>query len=237
MDDIQFIAGKKQTQEEFFHTFNTLYESGRQIVLTSDRPPQEMTQLEDRLQTRFEWGLMVDVAPPDFETRLAIIKNKAALLGVQLPDDISSFIAENLTANVRQIEGALNKLLAYRDLLGNQVDGEAVSRAVKDMLKKYNEFVPSPGLIVEYICRYYDVDEEQVRGQGRKRDLMEARQTAMYLIRRMTNLSLNDIGKEFGDRDHTTVLHSLDQVEKKMRSDPAYAEKVKEITTNINNKK
>ena len=237
VDDIQFIAGKKQTQEEFFHTFNTLYESGRQIVLTSDRPPREMTQLEDRLQTRFEWGLMVDVAPPDFETRLAIIKNKAALLGVQLPDDISSFIAENLTANVRQIEGALNKLLAYRDLLGNQVDGEAVSRAVKDMLKKYNEFVPSPSLIIEYICRYYDVDEEQVRGQGRKRDLMEARQTAMYLIRRMTNLSLNDIGKEFGDRDHTTVLHSLDQVEKKMRSDPAYAEKVKEITTNINNKK
>ena len=237
VDDVQFIAGKKQTQEEFFHTFNTLYESGRQIVLTSDRPPREMTQLEDRLQTRFEWGLMVDVAPPDFETRLAIIKNKAALLGVQLPDDISSFIAENLTANVRQIEGALNKLLAYRDLLGNQVDGEAVSRAVKDMLKKYNEFVPSPSLIIEYICRYYDVDEEQVRGQGRKRDLMEARQTAMYLIRRMTNLSLNDIGKEFGDRDHTTVLHSLDQVEKKMRSDPAYAEKVKEITTNINNKK
>ena len=237
VDDVQFVAGKEQVQNEFFHTFNTLYEAGRQIVLTSDRPPREMTQLEDRLQTRFEWGLMVDVAPPDFETRLAIIKNKAALLGVQLPDDISSFIAENLTANVRQIEGALNKLLAYRDLLGNQVDGEAVSRAVKDMLKKYNEFVPSPGLIVEYICRYYDVDEEQVRGQGRKRDLMEARQTAMYLIRRMTNLSLNDIGKEFGDRDHTTVLHSLDQVEKKMRSDPAYAEKVKEITTNINNKK
>ena len=237
MDDIQFIAGKIQTQEEFFHTFNTLYESGRQIVLTSDRPPKEITQLEDRLRTRFEWGLMVDVAPPDFETRLAIIKNKAALLGVQLPDDISNFIAENLTANVRQIEGALNKLLAYRDLLGNQVDAAAVSRAVKDMLKKYNEFVPSPALIIEYICRYYDVDEEQVRGQGRKRDLMEARQTAMYLIRRMTNLSLNDIGKEFGDRDHTTVLHSLDQVEKKMRSDPAYAEKVKEITTNINNKK
>lgn len=237
VDDVQFIAGKKQTQEEFFHTFNNLYESGRQIVLTSDRPPSEMTQLEDRLRTRFEWGLLVDVAPPDFETRLAIIKNKAALLGVQLPDDISNFIAENLTANVRQIEGALNKLLAYRDLLGNQVDAAAVSRAVKDMLKKYNEFVPSPALIIEYICRYYDVDEEQVRGQGRKRDLMEARQTAMYLIRRMTNLSLNDIGKEFGDRDHTTVLHSLDQVEKKMRSDPAYAEKVKEITTNINNKK
>ena len=237
IDDVQFIIGKESTQEEFFHTFNTLHNAGKQIVLASDRPAKEIKSLEERLRTRFEWGLMVDVAPPDFETRLAIIKNKAALLGVQLPDDISSFIAENLTANVRQIEGALNKLLAYRDLLGNQVDGEAVSRAVKDMLKKYNEFVPSPALIIEYICRYYDVDEEQVRGQGRKRDLMEARQTAMYLIRRMTNLSLNDIGKEFGDRDHTTVLHSLDQVEKKMRSDPAYAEKVKEITTNINNKK
>ena len=237
VDDIQFVAGKDRTQEEFFHTFNALYEANKQIVLTSDRPPKEIHTLEDRLKTRFEWGLLADIQPPDYETRMAIIKNKAALLGVQLPDDISSFIAENLTANVRQIEGALNKLLAYRDLLGNQVDGEAVSRAVKDMLKKYNEFVPSPSLIIEYICRYYDVDEEQVRGQGRKRDLMEARQTAMYLIRRMTNLSLNDIGKEFGDRDHTTVLHSLDQVEKKMRSDPAYAEKVKEITTNINNKK
>ena len=237
MDDVQFIAGRDSTQEEMFHTFNTLYEDKKQIVFTADRPPKEMLRLEDRLKTRFEWGLLADIQPPDYETRMAIIKNKAALLGVQLPDDISNFIAENLTANVRQIEGALNKLLAYRDLLGNQVDAAAVSRAVKDMLKKYNEFVPSPALIIEYICRYYDVDEEQVRGQGRKRDLMEARQTAMYLIRRMTNLSLNDIGKEFGDRDHTTVLHSLDQVEKKMRSDPAYAEKVKEITTNINNKK
>ena len=237
IDDIQFIAGKDATQEEFFHTFNTLYENHRQIVLTSDRVPSDMLRLEDRLRTRFEWGLIVDVQPPDYETRWAITKNKALSLGLELPDDVCDYIAENITNNVRQIEGALNKLLAYRDLLGNQVDGEAVSRAVKDMLKKYNEFVPSPSLIIEYICRYYDVDEEQVRGQGRKRDLMEARQTAMYLIRRMTNLSLNDIGREFGDRDHTTVLHSLDQVEKKMRSDPAYAEKVKEITTNINNKK
>ena len=237
IDDIQFIAGKESTQEEFFHTFNTLYESKKQIVLTSDRPPRDIATLEDRLKTRFEWGLLADIQPPDYETRMAIIKNKAIRMGVELPEEVLIYVAENVTSNVRQIEGTLNKLLAYRDLLGNQVDGEAVSRAVKDMLKKYNEFVPSPGLIVEYICRYYDVDEEQVRGQGRKRDLMEARQTAMYLIRRMTNLSLNDIGKEFGDRDHTTVLHSLDQVEKKMRSDPAYAEKVKEITTNINNKK
>lgn len=237
VDDIQFIAGKQQTQEEFFHTFNTLYESKRQIVLTSDRPPREMTQLEDRLRTRFEWGLMVDVAPPDFETRLAIIKTKAALLGVQLPDEITGYIAENVTANVRQIEGTLNKILAYRDLLGDKVDEEAVGRAVRDMLKKSNEYVPSPSVIIDYICKYYNLEEDVLRGQSRGREIVNARQIAMYLIRRMTNLSLVDIGKEFGGRDHTTVLHSLDKVEKQMRSEPAFAETVKEITTNINAKK
>ena len=237
MDDIQFIAGKKQTQEEFFHTFNTLYESGRQIVLTSDRPPREMTQLEDRLQSRFVSGLMVDVAPPDFETRLAIIKNKAAMLGVKLPDEIYGYIAENVTANVRQIEGTLNKLLAYRDLLGDQVDEQSVGRAVRDMLQKSNEYIPSPSVIISYICKYFSVEEDVLRGQRRGRNEVNARQIAMYLIRRMTNLSLNDIGKEFGDRDHTTVLHSLDKVEKQMRTDPAFAEVVKEITTNINAKR
>ena len=237
VDDIQFIAGKQQTQEEFFHTFNTLYESGRQIVLTSDRPPREMTQLEDRLRTRFEWGLMVDVAPPDFETRMAIIKTKAALLGVQLPDEISGYIAENVTANVRQIEGTLNKILAYRDLLGDQVDEEAVSRAVRDMLKKSNEYIPSAEVITEYICKYYNMDASVLYSQSRSRDVVNARNIAMYLIRRMTNLSLVDIGKKFGGRDHSTVLHSLDNVEQKMRSDPAFAEIVKEITTNINSKR
>ena len=237
VDDIQFIAGKKQTQEEFFHTFNTLYESGRQIVLTSDRPPREMTQLEDRLQSRFVSGLMVDVAPPDFETRLAIIKNKAAMLGVKLPDEIYGYIAENVTANVRQIEGTLNKLLAYRDLLGDQVDEQSVGRAVRDMLQKSNEYIPSPSVIISYICKYFSVEEDVLRGQRRGRNEVNARQIAMYLIRRMTNLSLNDIGKEFGDRDHTTVLHSLDKVEKQMRTDPAFAEVVKGITTNINAKR
>lgn len=237
VDDIQFIAGKQQTQEEFFHTFNTLYESGRQIVLTSDRPPREMTQLEDRLRTRFEWGLMVDVAPPDFETRMAIIKTKAALLGVQLPDEISGYIAENVTANVRQIEGTLNKILAYRDLLGDQVDEEAVSRAVRDMLKKSNEYIPSAEVITDYICKFYNMDSSVLYSQSRSRDVVNARNIAMYLIRRMTNLSLVDIGKKFGGRDHSTVLHSLDNVEQKMRSDPAFAEVVKEITTNINSKR
>ena len=236
VDDIQFIAGKQQTQEEFFHTFNTLYESGSQIVLTSDRPPREMMQLEDRLRTRFEWGLMVDVAPPDFETRMAIIKTKAALLGVQLPDEISGYIAENVTANVRQIEGTLNKILAYRDLLGDQVDEQAVSRAVRDMLKKSNEYIPSADVITEYICKYYNMEPSVLYSQSRSRDVVNARNIAMYLIRRMTNLSLVDIGKIFGGRDHSTVLHSLENVEKKMRSDPAFAEVVKEITTNINSK-
>ena len=208
-----------------------------QIVLTSDRPPREMTQLEDRLQSRFVSGLMVDVAPPDFETRLAIIKNKAAMLGVKLPDEIYGYIAENVTANVRQIEGTLNKLLAYRDLLGDQVDEQSVGRAVRDMLQKSNEYIPSPSVIISYICKYFSVEEDVLRGQRRGRNEVNARQIAMYLIRRMTNLSLNDIGKEFGDRDHTTVLHSLDKVEKQMRTDPAFAEVVKEITTNINAKR
>ena len=235
VDDIQFIAGKKQTQEEFFHTFNTLYESGRQIVLTSDRPPREMTQLEDRLQTRFEWGLMVDVAPPDFETRLAIIKNKAALLGVQLPDDISNFIAENLTANVRQIEGVLNKILAYSDLMG-VMDEEAIMKALEDVVKNSNEYIPTPESIIEYISKYFGIEPDVLQGQSRSRDITNARQIAMYLIRRMTNLSLKDIGKALGNRDHSTVMHSLEKVEAQMRSDPAFAETVKEITTNINAK-
>ena len=237
VDDIQFIAGKIQTQEEFFHTFNTLYESGKQIVLTSDRPPREMTQLSDRLMSRFESGLMVDVAPPDFETRLAIIHNKAALLGVKLPDEVMDYIAENVTTNVRQLEGTLNKILAYRDLLGDQVDEESVGRAVRDMLKRSNEYVPSPKVIISYICSYYNIDEETLRGQSRSRDVVAARQLAMYLIRRMHATSLDGIGKEFGNRDHSTILHSLDKVEKQMQTDPKFAERVKEITTNISSKR
>ena len=237
VDDIQFIAGKKQTQEEFFHTFNNLYESGRQIVLTSDRPPSEMTQLEDRLRTRFEWGLLVDVAPPDFETRLAIVKNKAALLGMELPDKISAYIAENVTANVRQLEGTINKILAYKDLLGNDADEETVTRAMQDILKRSNEYIPTPEAILEYISKYYSLEESVIRGQQRIRDAVQARQIAMYLIRSMTNLSLDDIGKVFDNRDHSTVLYSIQQVEKKMKKEPAFAETVKEIKTNINSKR
>ena len=234
MDDIQFIAGKIQTQEEFFHTFNSLYEAGKQIVLTSDRPPREMTKLEDRLRTRFEWGLMVDVTPPDYETRLAIVKNKSAMLGVKLSDPVTDLIAENVTANVRQIEGTLNKILAYYDLMGSAMSQEDILRAIRDMIKKNNEYIPTAQAVVNYICSTYHIDEDVLRGQSRGREVVTARQIAMYLMRRMICMNLVDIGKEFGDRDHTTVLHSLDKVEKQMRSDPAFAEMVKQITTNIN---
>lgn len=237
VDDVQFIAGKEQTQEEFFHTFNTLYESGKQIVLTSDRPPREMTKLEDRLRTRFEWGLMVDVTPPDYETRLAIIKNKSAMLGVKLSDSISDLIAENVTANVRQIEGTLNKILAYYDLMGNTMNQEDILKAIGDVIKKNNEYIPTAQAIVDYICSTYSIEEDVLRGQSRGREVVAARQIAMYLMRRIICMNLVDIGHEFGDRDHTTVLHSLDKVEKQMRSDPSFAETVKQITTNINSSK
>ena len=237
VDDVQFIAGKKQTQEEFFHTFNNLYESGRQIVLTSDRPPSEMTLLDDRLRTRFEWGLLVDVAPPDFETRVAIVKNKAAILGMELPDKVVYTIAERVTANVRQLEGTINKILAYKDLLGNDADEETVERAMQDILKRSNEYIPTPEAILECISKYYGLEESIIRGQQRVRDAVSARQIAMYLIRSMTNLSLDDIGKVFEGRDHSTVLYSIKQVEKQMKKDPSFAERVKEIKTNINSKR
>ena len=236
VDDVQFVAGKEQVQNEFFHTFNNLYESGKQIVLTSDRPPSEMTLLDDRLRTRFEWGLLADVTPPDLETRLAIVKNKAAALGMDLPDKIASYIAENVTSNVRQLEGTVTKILAYKDLLGSEADEETVTRAMQDIIKSSREYIPTPDNILDYISKYYGVDKEVICGQQRVKDAVAARQIAMYLIRSITKLSVVDIGKVFDNRDHSTVLYSLKQVEKQMKTDPAFAETVKEIKANINNR-
>ena len=236
VDDVQFVAGKEQVQNEFFHTFNNLYESGKQIVLTSDRPPSEMTLLDDRLRTRFEWGLLADVTPPDLETRLAIVKNKASALGMDLPDKIASYIAENVTSNVRQLEGTVNKILAYKDLLGSEADEETVTRAMQDIIKSSREYIPTPDNILDYISKYYGVDKEVICGQQRVKDAVAARQIAMYLIRSITKLSVVDIGKVFDNRDHSTVLYSLKQVEKQMKTDPAFAETVKEIKANINNR-
>ena len=234
MDDVQFIAGRDSTQEEMFHTFNTLYEEKKQIVFTADRPPKEMARLEDRLKTRFEWGLLADIQSPDYETRMAIIKNKAIRLGIELPEEALKYIAENITANVRQIEGTVNKILAYRDLLGKDVDEESVTRAVRDMFKDTSDILPTPDVIIEEVCRFYDIEEPTLRGQGRTKETAKARQIAMYLIRNMTQLSLKDIGKEFENRDHSTVLHSIDRIELLRKSDPSVAEIIKDIRTNIN---
>ena len=235
VDDIQFVAGKVETQNEFFHTFNTLYESKRQLVLTSDRPPHEMAQLDDRLRTRFEWGLMADVQPPTLETRIAILKNKAAQLGFIIPDDIAHYIATKITANVRQLEGTVKKIKAFRDLDGI-ISKETVDRAIQDMSKS-NEFIITPDSIIREICRYFRIEEDQIKGQSRSRDCLNARQIAMYLIRRMTSRSLDETGQAFGGRDHSTVLNSINKVEKKMKSDANYAETVKAIITNINSTK
>ena len=233
IDDVQFIAGKKQTQEEFFHTFNALYESGKQIVLTSDRPPHEITTLEERLRTRFEWGLLADVEPPDFETRVAIIRAKAASSGIVMPDEIANYIAEKVTANVRQLEGAINKLTAYKELLQNDTDPATVRRAVQDIIKSTTEYVPTPDVIVAHVGGYYDVEPEDIRSQKRGRNYTTARQVAMYLIRSMTTLSQDEIGDYFNGRDHSTVIYSLRQIENRMREDSTLAETVREIKTNI----
>ncbi len=236
MDDIQFIAGRDATQEEFFHTFNTLYESKKQIVLTSDRPPNDMLRLEDRLKTRFEWGLLADIQPPDYETRMAIIKNKAESLNLQLPDDVCSYIAENITTNVRQIEGTVKKILAYRDLNGMTLDVPSVSRAIKDMYKGKASELPTPSLIISEVSRFYSIDESVLRGTLKNKNTANARQVAMYLIRTMTNLSLPDIGREF-NRDHTTVLHSIKKVETQLQ-DPKNElhDILRDIQANINDK-
>ena len=234
MDDVQFIAGRESTQEEMFHTFNTLYEAGRQIVFTADRPPKEMLRLDDRLRTRFEWGLPVDIQPPDYETRVAIIKNKAIRRGMNLPDPVLQYIAENITSNVRQIEGTVNKILAFQELMGESVDVDTVTRAVRDMFKDKADFLPSPDIIIDEVSKFYNIDADALRGQGRTKDTALARQIAMYQIRRMTNLSLKEIGKEFEGRDHTTVMHSIDRIEKLTKTNPEIAEVIKDINANIN---
>ncbi|MBQ8833307.1 MAG: chromosomal replication initiator protein DnaA [Oscillospiraceae bacterium] len=234
IDDVQFIAGKESTQEEFFHTFNKLYEEHKQIVMTSDRKPSDMLTLEDRLKTRFEWGLLADIQPPDYETRMAIIKNKAKQLGLELPDDVCDFIATNITNNVRQIEGTVKKILAYRDLNNMPLDLPNVARAIGDMFKSEGNAVPTPNLIITQVCKFYSVDETVLRGTQKNKGTAEARQMAMYLIRKLTNLSLPDIGKEFA-RDHSTVLYAIRKVEVALKNgDTNMQNNVRDITANIN---
>ena len=234
IDDIQFIAGKDSTQEEFFHTFNALYEEHKQIVMTADRKPSDMLTLEDRLRTRFEWGLLASIEAPDYETRMAIIKKKASSLGLELGDDVCDYIAVNVTNNVRQIEGTVKKIMAYRDLNNMPLDLPNVSRAIDDMFKSEGNSLPTPSLIISQVCKFYSVDESVLRGTLKNKGTAEARQVAIYLIRKLTNLSTPDIGKELS-KDHSTVLYSINKVEKALKGgDTALQNHIRDITANIN---
>ncbi len=233
VDDIQFIAGKEQTQNEFFHTFNNLYEAGRQIVITSDRPPMEMSLLDDRLRTRFEGGLLADIQPPDLETRMAITRSKAAQLGMLLSDEIIEYIASKLTSNVRQLEGVVKRLTAYSRIMNVKITKEIVDKAIADVIHD-GVFIPTPEIIIRETARYYALKSEDLRGQNRSKNTAMARQVSMYLMRKLTNLSLKDIGAEYEDRNHATVLASIRKVEDLLRSDPEMGRTIRDITSNIN---
>ena len=231
VDDIQFIAGKQSTQIEFFHTINVIYEAGHQIVITSDRPPMEMSLLDDRLRTRFEGGLMADIAPPDLETRMAIARNKASRLGLLLPDDITEYIASSITANVRQLEGVIKRLTAYKEIMNDEITREIVDHAIEDVTRK-GTYIPKPEFIIRETAKYYSLKPEDLKGNNRSKNTAMARQISMYLMRQLTNLSLNDIGKELG-RNHTTTLSSIRKIEDMMHSDPDMTGIIRDITSNI----
>ena len=234
VDDIQFIAGKDSTQDEFFHTFNALHERNKQIVMTSDRKPSDMLTLEARLRSRFESGLLSSIAAPDYETRMAIIKTKANSLGLDLADDVCNYIAINVTNNVRQIEGTVKKIMAYRDINKMPLDLPNVSRAIEDMFKAEGNALPTPSLIISQVCKFYSVDDSVIRGTQKNKAAVEARHMAVYLIRELTNLSTTSIGKELG-KDHTTILYSCDKIKYALQAgDVNLQNHVRDITANIN---
>ena len=234
VDDIQFIAGKEATQEEFFHTFNSIYEAGHQIVITSDRPPIDMLRLDDRLRTRFEGGLIADVQPPDVETRMAIIRNKAGHLGMRLSDDIVSYIAQKLTSNVRQIEGVINRLTAFREITGDEITRDMVDEGIGIVIRD-GVYVPTPDTILNETARYYQVTPEEIRGVSRQKNIVTARHITAYLIRNLTNLSLPGIGT-FLNRDHATVLSSIRKIENQIKTDKKLSDTIRDITSNINSR-
>lgn len=235
VDDIQFIAGKESTQEEFFHTFNSLYECGKQIILTSDRPPKEIKTLEDRLRTRFEWGLLVDVQPPDFETRMAIISRKADSLGLKIPEDVAAFIAGKLKDNVRQLEGVVKRLEAHANLTGAPITILLAENAIQDIMTEHTPLPVTVDRIIDEVARTYGVTAEDIRGQRRSGQISTARQVAMYVVREITGMTQLKIGQEFGGRDHATVVYALQQVAKAIKTDPRKKETIEDIIKNIRN--
>lgn len=236
VDDIQFIAGKESTQEEFFHTFNELYQVGKQIVLTSDRPPKDIKTLEDRLKSRFEWGLLTDISPPDFETRVAIINRKADLLQIEIPSDVTEFIANRLKTNIRQLEGAVKKIKANKLLLGATPTISMAQTVIKEILNDNQPVPVTVERIIEEVAKTYSVTADDIRSQKRSAQISLARQVAIFIVREVTQMSMAPIGEEFGGRDHSTIVYALNQVKKQLETDPRQKAIIDDIIKNIKNK-
>jgi len=233
IDDIQFIGGKERTQEEFFHTFNSLYEAGKQIIVSSDKPPKDIPTLEERLRSRFEWGLIADIQPPDLETRIAILRKKAQMESLDVPNDVMVFIADKIAYNIRELEGALNRVVAYSSLTESEINVELATEALKDILSAARTKVINSATIQEAVARYFDIKPEEFKSKKRNRDIAYPRQIAMYLCRELTDMSLPKIGDEFGGRDHTTVIHACDKIAEDIESNPETRRVLEELKKTI----
>ena len=219
IDDIQFIAGKDTVQEEFFHTFNTLRENGKQIILSSDKPPRDIQLLEERLKSRFEWGLIADISAPDYETRLAILRKKASSENIVIDDEILMNIANRVDTNIRELEGALNKIIAHATLIPGPISKELAERAINDIVMKKEKII-SIEFIQDTVCKYFNIDKRDLKSSNRSNDIAYPRQIAMYLCKTVAHQSFPAIGKEFGKRDHTTVMHAYNKIEKEIKDIP-----------------
>lgn len=219
IDDIQFISKKEGTQEEFFHTFNALYESNKQIIISSDRPPKEIKTLEDRLRSRFEWGLIADVQPPDYETRIAILKKKAERDNLTVPDDVMAYIAKNIASNIRELEGALTRIVAFATLTNQDISIALAENSLKDIFSENSVTPLTPELIQQVVAEYYNIRVEDIQGSKKPKNIAFPRQVSMYLCRKLLDISLPKIGESFGGRDHTTVIYAISKIEKQLESD------------------
>lgn len=229
IDDIQFLAGKESTQEEFFHTFNALHEESKQIVISSDRPPKEIPTLEDRLRSRFEWGLITDITPPDLETRIAILRKKAKAEGLDIPNEAMSYIANQIDSNIRELEGALIRVVAYSSLINRDINVDLAAEALKDIIPSSKPKVITIHDIQRAVGQHYNVKLEDFKAKKRTKSIAFPRQVAMYLSREMTDFSLPKIGYEFGGRDHTTVIHAHEKISKLLQTDQDLQQHIKEI--------
>jgi len=219
LDDVQFFEGKEQILEEFFHTFNTLYEAGKQVVISSDRPPKRLSTLEDRLRSRFEWGLLTDIQSPDIETRLAILRRNAEFAPTPVPPDVMTFIAENVNQNIRELEGSLTRVTAFASLTDETISLTMAQEVLSDIVDSVRTTPITADLIIRATAEYCSTTTDALVGPSRKQPLARSRQIAMYLCRENTDLSLPKIGKRFGGRDHTTVIHAVDKIKTLMTTD------------------